>query len=154
LCSLFLNVRKMRRPMPPMMQGVLGPPVTWCRRAVWFVDRWLLEPIVIRPIDWTMDRAARLYGRVLARALRHKGIVVACGGLLAASAYLFAFGVKLPLPNREVVVKPVGRELVPSEDQNRFVVSVICPVGSNLAYVDDMLKKGEEALTELKDPVT
>src|SRR5207253_2069984 len=47
-----------------------------------------------------------------------------------------------------------GRELVPSEDQNRFVVNVICPVGSSIDYVDEMLKIGENILAELKDPVT
>ena len=28
---------------------------------------------------------------------------------------------------------------MPSEDQNRFVVNVVCPVGSSIDYVDEML---------------
>src|SRR5262249_2785779 len=53
-----------------------------------------------------------------------------------------------------LTVKPVGRELVPSEDQNRFVVNVICPVGSSIDYVDHMLHKGEDILIGLTDPLT
>jgi multidrug efflux pump subunit AcrB len=40
----------------------------------------------------------------------------------------------------------VGRELVPSEDQNRFVIQVICPVGSSIEYVDAMLARGEAVM--------
>src|SRR5262249_51506451 len=54
----------------------------------------------------------------------------------------------------QLVFKPVGRELVPSEDQNRFIINVICPVGSSIDYVDEMLRRGEDILIGLKDPVT
>ncbi|HMF14728.1 MAG TPA: efflux RND transporter permease subunit, partial [Gemmataceae bacterium] len=50
--------------------------------------------------------------------------------------------------------KPIGTELVPSEDQNRFIVNVICPVGVSIDYVDEMLKKGEDVMIGLKDPQT
>jgi HAE1 family hydrophobic/amphiphilic exporter-1 len=162
LCSIFLRVRKMRRPMPKAAGGLLGPIVTICSRSLWFIDRWILEPLILAPVNLTMHRLTRLYGLVLARALRHKGLVVLGSGLLAGSAFIFAFGLNVPLPGRvgeligrnELAVKPVGRELVPSEDQNRFVVNLICPVGSNINYVDGMLRRGEQVLTELRDPVT
>src|SRR5262249_16998170 len=54
----------------------------------------------------------------------------------------------------QLTIKPVGRELVPSEDQNRFIVNLICPVGSSVDYVDDRLKEGEDILIGLRDPVT
>ena len=53
----------------------------------------------------------------------------------------------------ELAVKPIGQELVPSEDQNRFIINVICPVGSSIDYVDEMLRQGEDILADLRDPV-
>src|SRR5207302_4484461 len=38
--------------------------------------------------------------------------------------------------------------------QNRFVVNLICPVGSNIDYVDELLRRGETILANLTDPVT
>jgi len=162
LCAAFLNVRKMRRPRPAAFGGILGPPLTFLRWKIWFLDRWLLEPLILRPIDWFMNVSAKIYGVILGWSLRHRGFVVIASLLIAASAGIFAFGVKLPLPGflqkqlgqPALTVKPIGRELVPSEDQNRFVVNVICPVGSNFDYVNEMLRKGEQVLTTLRDPVT
>src|SRR5205085_10595226 len=104
----------------------------------------------------------RLYGTVLRHALAHQWWIVPGAGLIAASALLFAFGLNLTLPpwaadvlgRDRLTVKPVGRELVPSEDQNRFVVNVICPVGSSIDYVDEMLHRGEDILIGLTDPET
>jgi multidrug efflux pump subunit AcrB len=132
------------------------------RRAVWLVDRWLLEPILLRPLDALMAGMSRAYGRVLAVAMRVRGPVALCGVGLGLLALVFAFGVSIPLPQPiarwvgrpALTVKPIGRELVPSEDQNRFVVNVICPVGSSIDYVDEMLERGEKILANLKDPVT
>jgi multidrug efflux pump subunit AcrB len=84
------------------------------------------------------------------------------GVALGLLALVFAFGAMVPLPGPlarwagkpALTIKPVGRELVPSEDQNRFVVNVICPVGSSIDYVDEMLHRGEEVLAGLKDPKT
>src|SRR5262249_20310786 len=53
-----------------------------------------------------------------------------------------------------ISVKPIGQELVPSEDQNRFIVNIICPVGSSIDYVDQMLQRAEEIIIGLRDPVT
>src|SRR5262249_5725762 len=122
--------------------------------------RWLLEPMLLRPMDWTMARLTRLYGFFLRHALRHQWFVVPASVLLAATAFLFAFGASIPLPNwtadvlgqPRLAVKSVGRELVPSEDQNRFIVSIICPVGSSIDYVDEMLRKCEDTLVEMRDP--
>src|SRR5262249_46146041 len=49
LCSLFLMVRKLRRPCPKPLAGLVGPMVTQLVTVHWFIDRWLLEPILIAP---------------------------------------------------------------------------------------------------------
>lgn len=82
--------------------------------------------------------------------------------LLAATALLFAFGLDVAMPTlvadttgmERLTFKPIGTELVPSEDQNRFIVNVICPVGVSIDYVDEMLKKGEDVMIGLRDPQT
>jgi multidrug efflux pump len=162
LCSFFLTVRHMRRPCPPAWGGMLGGALTLLARAHWLLDRWVLEPLLLRPVDWLMDRLGRVYVVVLRFALRHTWFVVPASLLLAGLALLFVYGVNVPLPEvaadwlgtDKVVVKPVGQELVPSEDQNRFICNVICPVGCNIDYVDDMLKKGEDILIGLRDKET
>src|SRR5262249_38602132 len=42
----------------------------------------------------------------------------------------------------------LGRELVPSEDQSRFVIHVVCPVGSSIDNVDFLLRQCEEMLDD------
>ena len=162
LCSLFLEVRKMKRPAPRRMGGLLGLPITLIAGLLWFVDRWFLEPFLLRPVDRTMHALTKLYTVVLRWSLRHQIIVVVSSLLIAATAFMFVLGMNVSLPGwaqkvagtERVVVKPLGRELVPSEDQNRFVISVVCPVGTSVEYVDDALRRGEDVLRNLKDPVT
>jgi HAE1 family hydrophobic/amphiphilic exporter-1 len=164
-CSLFLKVRHMRRPMPAAHRGLLGPLVTALARLYWLLDRWVVEPLLLRPIDRLMAWHTRWYRGVLRLALRHQWWVVSGSILLAATALIFAFGLPLPLPawladalgkQRADTsgIRPMGRELVPSEDQNRFVISVIGPVGSSIDYMDEMLRKAEDIVIGLKDPMT
>jgi HAE1 family hydrophobic/amphiphilic exporter-1 len=162
LCSLFLTVRHMRRPRPKAFGGLIGPVLTGIAWTHWVIDRWVLEPLLLAPVNWLINRLARLYAGVLRISLRHQWWVAPASLLLAASALLFVYGVDLRLPapvanalgRQKISLRPIGRELVPSEDQNRFVVNVICPVGSSVDYVDEMLVKGEEILADLRDPVT
>jgi HAE1 family hydrophobic/amphiphilic exporter-1 len=162
LCSLFLTVRRMHRPCPRPFGGLLGPGLTVLARLHWLVDRWVLEPVLVRPVDRLMHAASGWYGSTLRHALRHQAWVIPGSMLLAASALVFAFGLTIPLPGllaratglSQLSIKPVGQELVPSEDQNRFVVNVICPVGSSIDYVDEMLARGEDILIGLTDPGT
>ncbi|MCS6852940.1 MAG: efflux RND transporter permease subunit [Gemmataceae bacterium] len=162
LCSVFLQVRPRGRPCPRPYRGWLGPAATLVTRLHWLVDRWLLEPCLLNPLDRFLAWLGRAYERVLRLALRHPAVVISTSSLLAASAYIFAFGLDVPVPDAvagvvgrpKLSVKPVGRELVPSEDQNRFVVQVICPVGSSIDYVDRMLQRGEDILIGLRDPTT
>src|SRR5262245_15069947 len=159
LCSLFLNVKKPGRPLPKRYGGPLGwIPTSWSRTA-WALDRFLLEPLFIRPTNWLMDRLSRGYGWIIHHAIRHQWWVIPASLLLAASALLFIFGVDVSLPGPlanlsktgRLTIKPIGTELVPSEDQNRCLVNVICPVSTSIDYVDEMLVKGEKILADLKD---
>lgn len=152
LCAYFLNVRPLKRPRPKPYGGLLGPVLTFGARGYWLVDRWFLELFFVRPVNWVMDRLTRFYGWVLRHALRHQWWVLPASIVLAASALVFVFGLELDLPGgRRVSLKPLGRELVPSEDQNRCLVNVICPVGSSIDYVDEMLRKGEDILRNMID---
>jgi len=165
LCAFFLNVRDApTQPSPhggggqgwgpAAYGGFFGPVMTLFTCAHWLLDRFILEPIFIRPTDWLMERFTLWYALVLGHGLRHKWWVLPLSLLLAASALLFVFGISVPTPWGEPIkIKAIGRELVPSEDQNRLLVNVICPVGSSIDYVDEMLKKGEAVLRDLKDPV-
>src|SRR5262249_20943157 len=80
----------------------------------------------------------------------------------AASALLFVYGINIKIPaavaevvgQQRATLKPIGRELVPSEDQSRFIVNVICPVGSSIDYIDEMLRECETIMAGLEDPVT
>jgi HAE1 family hydrophobic/amphiphilic exporter-1 len=162
LCSLFLTVRHLNQPRPGRFRGLLGPIFTFFSRTHWVIDRWVMEPLFIAPTNRIMERLARWYGKVLRISLRHQWWVIPASLLLAATALLFVLGLKLNLPppisnllgRKQLVFRPVGRELVPSEDQSRFIVNVICPVGSNVDYLDEMLKKGEQTILDLKDPKT
>jgi multidrug efflux pump subunit AcrB len=162
LCSLFLDVRHNKQPCPRAWGGLLGPLLTWPARALWAVDRFFLEPLFIAPMNWLLRVSAAAYGRVLRRALHRQKLVLAFGAALASLALLFAFGFNWTLPawardltgRKNVSVKPIGRELVPSEDQNRFVVNVVCPVGSSIDYVDGRLAECEDVMVNMKDPVT
>src|SRR5262249_38817753 len=123
---------------------------------------WVLVRLLLAPATWLRGRMPGGSGRLLRHTLRHQWYVVPAGLALAATALVFVYGLNVPLGEpfatwagrKQLAVKPVGRELVPSEDQNRFVVNVICPVGSSIDYVDEMLKKGEDALAGLRDPKT
>jgi HAE1 family hydrophobic/amphiphilic exporter-1 len=162
LSAYFLQVRRLGRPMPGAYGGLLGPLWTPIIRAHWFLDRWIIEPVIIGPMDRMMDGLARWYGHALHVVLRHQWWAIPASVLLAGTALIFWLGLDVPVPSwignvagiSRIHVKPIGQELVPSEDQNRFVVNVICPVGSSIDYVDEMLQRGEEIIVGLKDPVT
>ena len=136
LCSLFLTVKHPGQPEP--------------RRAlVWRILNfpfWLLTLLVVWPTNRLLDLSAFVYLRVLRFALRFPWPWMALGGVIAAAAGVFVVG-SVPLG-----VRPIGRELVPSEDQNRFVVNVICPISTNIEYVEEVAGKAEALIADIKDP--
>lgn len=164
LCSRFLDVRHPGRnmprlanvPQPSLLSRLLYP----LNVAFWFVDRWVMEPFVIGPIDFVMHWLTTFYSWLIRWSLRLKWLVTLISILIAGSAVLFIFGVDVPVPAPlvswigidRVKMKPIGMELVPSEDQSRFVCTVICPVGSSIDYVDEMLQKAESILIDIRDP--
>jgi HAE1 family hydrophobic/amphiphilic exporter-1 len=157
LCSLFLTIRPLDRPCPVPAGGLLGPAATVLARLHWLIDRWLLEPLLLVPMNWLMARLTAGYRVLLGHALKHTWFVVPASIVLAGSAAIFALGLELTIPvpgtdGLQVSIKPIGQELVPSEDQNRFVMIVVCPVGSSVDYVDEMLAKCEDVIIAVKDP--
>ncbi|MBL8823462.1 MAG: efflux RND transporter permease subunit [Planctomycetia bacterium] len=165
LCSRFLDIREHSRAMPYRLPfakaGLLLTLIYPIRFLYWVLDRCIIEPILIRPINWLMRGITSVYGWLISWALKLKWLVTIISLLIAGSAALFLIGVEIPLPaplsswlgKETLIMKPIGMELVPSEDQSRFVCTVICPVGSSIDYVDEMLKKAEDVLIQLRDPV-
>jgi multidrug efflux pump subunit AcrB len=103
------------------------------------LDRYVLGFLLVKPTDWFMRRVTAGYGYLLRWSLRGRWGVVAAGAALMALAWVF------------VHYRLLGTELVPSEDQSRFVVQVICPVGSSIDYVDRVLGQCEDKLAARAD---
>src|SRR5262249_22238764 len=64
-------------------------------------------------------------------SLDYWGMVLAAGAALMVVAAAFLY------------FDVLGRELTPSEDQSRFLVHIVCPVGSSIHQVDELLQECE-----------
>jgi hydrophobic/amphiphilic exporter-1 (mainly G- bacteria), HAE1 family len=105
----------------------------------WALDRYVLEPVLLRPTEWALAKLTNGYAWLLGWSLRNWGVVLALGvGLIVVAAGFLYFDV-------------LGRELVPSEDQSRFVVHVVTPVGSSIGHVDRQLQECEWKLHNRDD---
>jgi multidrug efflux pump subunit AcrB len=105
----------------------------------WALDRYVFEPLLIRPTEWLLTKTTTGYAWLLRRSLRWWPVVLLQGlALIVIAVVMLAFDV-------------LGRELVPSEDQSRFVVRVVCPVGSSIDEVDRLLGRCEERLMARDD---
>lgn len=163
LCSRFLDVRHHGRSRPMLSRSArrsMGEMLLYpLKLTYWFLDRVLMEPLILRPIDFTMNLLTSIYSWLIRWSLRLKWLVTIFSLLIAGSALLFLLGIDVPVPaplvswlgKERFTMKPIGMELVPSEDQSRFVCTVICPVGSSIDYVDEMLQKAEAAILGLRD---
>jgi HAE1 family hydrophobic/amphiphilic exporter-1 len=107
--------------------------------AYWALDRYFLTPVLIRPTEWALDRLTAGYAWLLRWSLRYWPIVITQGLALIALAFVFIY------------FDLLGRELTPSEDQSRFIVHVVCPVGSSLDYVSERLSLCEQKLQQRED---
>jgi multidrug efflux pump subunit AcrB len=106
------------------------------------LHRWLLEPLFLRPTEWLIERTTAGYARLLRLALRAWPVVIMISlALIVYSAGILYFGV-------------LGTELAPSEDQSRFVIRVVCDVGSSLNHVDAMLQECEQRLADRPDVIS
>src|SRR5262249_18158844 len=99
----------------------------------------VLEPVLLRPTEWVLARMTAGYARLLGWSLRNWGAVLALGVALIVVAAGFLY------------FDALGRELVPSEDQSRFVVHVVTPVGSSIGHVDRQLQECEWKLHNRDD---
>src|SRR5262249_22175587 len=101
----------------------------------WALNRFVLDPLLIVPTEWSMKVMTAGYARLLRWSLRHWGVVLGFGAVLIVIAFVFLY------------YDLLGRELVPSEDQSRFVVHITCPVGSSIDHIDELLQECEARLT-------
>src|SRR5262249_50847914 len=108
-------------------------------RAYWALDRWLLEPLILRPTEWLLARTTDGYAWLLAWSLRCWGAVLVLGAVLIGIAVAFIWFALL------------GVELTPSEDQSRFVAHIVCRIGSSIDYVDDRLQQCEGRLQAMPE---
>jgi HAE1 family hydrophobic/amphiphilic exporter-1 len=113
--------------------------VRYGRVAYGLLDRFLLGPLLVRPTDWVMERMTRGYGRLLRLSLTLWPVTLTA----AAAVALLAAGM--------LYFNVLGRELTPSEDQSRFVAHVVCPVGSSITEVDQLLAECERVVAERDD---
>ncbi len=105
----------------------------------WLVLRFLLEPLLLHPTEWVLRKTTAGYARLLAWSLSYKSaILIPSAGLIALAFFFVYFNV-------------LGMELVPTEDQSRFVARVIAPVGSSIDYIDDRLQHCERKLQSRPD---
>lgn len=161
LSSVFLTLHHEVLRKPRRLRGGLSYLLNKFQYLWWFMDRYLIFPLLVMPTGVCMRWVEGIYQWVLPRAVRHPLVVLPVALVFAFSMSLLLTGAKIDLPagvsalagTKQVVIKPLGNELVPSEDQNRFVVSVICPVGVSIDYVQEMIGKTENILVGLRDPL-
>jgi hydrophobe/amphiphile efflux-1 (HAE1) family protein len=91
-------------------------------------------------VDRFMERFLASYRRSLAFALSHRWKVV-------VGAILF-FVVSLG------ITKKLNKEFLPPEDQSRFLLRFMTPVGSSLDYTDGKIKEAEEVLKQVPEVKT
>jgi multidrug efflux pump subunit AcrB len=105
----------------------------------WLFDRFVLGPLVLRPVDALLGLTTRAYGVLLRASLAAWPVVLAVSlGLILAAAGMLYFDV-------------LGRELTPSEDQSRFIAHIVMPVGSSIDQVDRLLRDCENILVARDD---
>lgn len=91
---------------------------------------------------WSLEN---FYRHTLVVVLRYQILVALLAIILFAFSYALWFGVEIPLGNGHTfTIKPVGREIIPSQDQSRFLVNVRCPVGVSVGYIEEILTRCEE----------
>ncbi|MBI1830408.1 MAG: efflux RND transporter permease subunit [Planctomycetes bacterium] len=107
--------------------------------AYWALDLYLLEPRLLRPTEWMLAKATTGYACLLQWSLAYWWLILAqCAVLIGIAAVFIGFDV-------------LGRELVPSEDQSRMVVHVVCRIGASIDGVDDRLQKCEGMLQDMPE---
>lgn len=88
-------------------------------------------------VDEAFDKLARVYGRLLAIALRHP-VWILVGALVIFGASIFIY-------------KRLPSEFVPSQDQSRLMVRLQTAVGADLAETDRVFRRAEAFLMKQKE---
>jgi len=114
-----------------LLAGLL---VRYLTTLYWAFDRFVITAIILRPMDAFLRALSQAYGYSL------RGALAAWPVVLATSLALIV------LAGWMVYSDVLGTELVPTEDQSRFVVRVISPVGSSITEVDHLLQECETLL--------
>lgn len=110
--------------------------IRYFKIMLWFVHLFLLKPLLLNPTDWFLNLVTRLYSWMLGWSLRFSGTVLCVGVLVAAGTGVILLG------------GFIGQELVPSEDQSRLLVHVVCPVGASIEEIGNLLSKCETRLAD------
>jgi HAE1 family hydrophobic/amphiphilic exporter-1 len=105
----------------------------------WIWERRAIAPVFLRPTEWILDKTTAGYAWLLAWSLHFWWLILTLSGALIAIALAF------------IVFDVLGRELVPSEDQSRLVVHVVCRIGASIDAVDERLQKCEEKLQAMPE---
>jgi hydrophobic/amphiphilic exporter-1 (mainly G- bacteria), HAE1 family len=127
-----------------VMEGVaevvlLLPLVRYGHIGYWALNRYVLEPLLLWPTNTFLNFTTKAYTAGLRWSIALWPVVLLVSvALIALSAWMLYENV-------------LGMELVPSEDQSRFVVHVVCPVGSSIGHVDELLQDCENRLVERHD---
>ena len=88
-------------------------------------------------VDGIMNWMGRGYSRILVVLLRHRWLTV-----LGALAFFFA---------SLLTAKHLPSELVPPQDQARFLIRIKAPVGSSLALTDGKLMEMQAILNKIPE---
>ncbi|MFT3881965.1 MAG: efflux RND transporter permease subunit [Gemmatales bacterium] len=113
---------------------LIGLFVRYATTVYWAIDRFVISLFILRPVDAFLHWLSRAYGESLRWALAAWPIILAIsGGLVLIAGWM-------------IYANVLGTELVPSEDQSRFIVRIICPVGASISQVDQLLQECEGIL--------
>ena len=87
------------------------------------------DTIKVRLVNGMMDAWTRLYLKILKFSLKNRKKVLIIAAVLFLSSLVLFPGLK--------------REMVPPQDQSRFMITVQLPQGASLEYTDDVMKQAE-----------
>ena len=110
--------------------------VRYFKLGLWAVQFYILKPLFLTPTDWALNLTTSAYSRLLGYSLKHTNLVLVLGVFIALATGLF-LGIGI-----------LGQELVPSEDQSRLLVHVVCPVGASIDEIGNLLGRCETILSD------
>jgi len=110
--------------------------VRYFKLGLWAVQFYILKPLFLTPTDWALNLTTSAYSKLLGYSLKHTNLVLMLGVFIALATGLF-LGIGI-----------LGQELVPSEDQSRLLVHVVCPVGASIDEIGNLLGRCETILSD------